>query len=327
MLQKWLIVYNALIEPRTAAQIAKHTGTKLRTVHQVISDYNRKGAAAIETPGQGGRRRSYLSLSEEQGFLSKLEPKAKGGEITTKAEVKLAFEQMVGHKVHKTTIYRLLQRHQWRKLKPRPRHPKANSDEQEAFKANFDSQVQQLLQQRDPNDSRPVLLMASDEGRFGRTGELSECWCPPGDTRPTLARQQVRQYVYAYAAVAPALGMMCCLILPHVNTKMMSLFLQQLSQELSEYFIILQVDRASWHLAKRLQIPENIRLLPQPPYSPEVMPVEQVWHEIREKHFDNHIFKSLDAVEDTLCEAFRELIAAPERLRSMTFFPHLRITV
>lgn len=80
------------------------------------------------------------------------------------------------------------------------------------------------------------------------------------------------------------------------------------------FFIILQVDRASWHLAKRLQVQEFIRLLPQPPYSPKVMPVEHVWHEIREKRFENHIFKSLNAVEDILCEVFRELIAAPERL-------------
>jgi hypothetical protein len=41
---------------------------------------------------------------------------------------------------------------------------------------------------------------------------------------------------------------------------------------------------------------------------------------------DNRIFKSLDAVEDSLCEALRELMAQPERLRSMTLFPHLRIT-
>jgi transposase len=89
----------------------------------------------------------------------------------------------------------------------------------------------------------------------------------------------------------------------------------------------LQLDRASWHRAKSLKIPENIRLLPQPPYSPEVMPVEHLWEEIREKHFDNHIFKSLDAVEDTLCQALRQLIAQPKRLRSLSFFPHLRITV
>jgi hypothetical protein len=267
-----------------------------------------------------------LSLEEEHAVLSQLAPEAKAGNLTTRAKIKQAFEQKVGHKVHKTTVYRLLQRHQWGKRKPRPAHPKADLDEQEEFKTTFSSQVQQILQQRAPTDTRPVLVMASDEGRFGRTGEIASCWCPPS-FRPTVARQQVRQYVYAYVAVAPALGMMSCLILPHANTAMMNLFLQQVSKEFDEYFIILQLDRASWHRAKGLQVPENIRLLPQPAYSPQVMPVEHVWDEIREKHFDNHIFKSLDAVEDTLCKALENLIAIPEQLRSMTFFPHMRITI
>ncbi|MUL36765.1 hypothetical protein BWI75_10490 [Gloeocapsopsis sp. AAB1 = 1H9] len=167
--------------------------------------------------------------------------------------------------------------------------------------------------------------MAADEGRFGRTGELSACWCPPG-FRPTIARQQVRQYVYAFVAVAPVLGMLSCLVLPYANTVTMTLFLQQVSFEFADYFIILQVDRAAWHRAKHLQVPHNNRLLPQPAYAPEVMPVEHVWDDIREKHFDNRIFKLLDMVEDTLCDALKELIDAPERLRSMTFFPHMIVT-
>ena len=324
--QKWLIIYNALIDPRTAAEIANHTGTSIRTVHQVISEYNRLGVEATLTPGSGGRRHSYLNLEEEQRVLERLKPKAKRGEITSKTQIKQAFEQQVGHPVHKTTIYRLLARHQWRKLKPRPRHPKADPEEQAAFLKGFAQQVEAIIQQRDVQDTRPVLLMAEDEGRFGRTGTLCSCWCPPGETRPSLARQQLRQYVYAYAAVAPSLGRMCCLILPHANTAMMSLFLAQLSIEFADYFIILQVDRAAWHRAKHLEIPENIRLLAQPAYSPEVMPVEHLWEEMREKHFNNRIFNSLDAVEDTLCKAFNDLIAAPEQVRSMTFFPHLRIT-
>lgn len=121
--QKWWIVYNALVEPRTAAEIAKHTGTSVRNVHQVISEYNRHGASAFETPGAGGRRTSYMTLEQEKAFLAQLEPKARRGELTTKAEIKQAFEQQVGHQVHKSTIYRLLERHQWHKLKPRPRHP------------------------------------------------------------------------------------------------------------------------------------------------------------------------------------------------------------
>jgi len=153
----------------------------------------------------------------------------------------------------------------------RPKHPSSEPNEQESFKATFEQQVRQLVKQREPQDTRPVLVVASDEGHFGRTGELSSCWCPAG-FRPTIARQQVRQYIYAFVAVAPALGMMSSLVLPYANTKMMNLFLQQVSLEFRDYFIVLQLDRAAWHRAKRLQVPENIRLLPQPSYSPEVMP-------------------------------------------------------
>jgi len=104
-----------------------------------------------------------------------------------------------------------------------------------------------------------------------------------------VPKQQVRQYVYAYAAVAPALGQMTCLILPYANTKMMNLFLHQVS-ELADYFIVMQVDKASWHRSKYLKIPENIRLIHQPSYSPQLMPVEHIWEEIKENHFYNHVF-------------------------------------
>ncbi len=89
------------------------------------------------------------------------------------------------------------------------------------------------------------------------------------------------QYTYAYAAVAPSLGKMTCLILPYANTKMMNLFLEQLFREFADYFIILQLDKAAWHRAKHLVVPENIRLIFQPAYSPELMPVEHIWEEIR----------------------------------------------
>jgi hypothetical protein len=57
------------------------------------------------------------------------------------------------------------------------------------------------------------------------------------------------------------------------------------------------------------------------------MPVEHLWDEIREKHFYNRIFKSLSQVEDELNLGLVELLAEPERLRSLTFFPHLRMPV
>lgn len=132
--QKWLIVYNALVDPRPAAEIALHTGTSIRTVHQVISDYNRLGVAAIETPGKGGRNNSYLSLEAEKELLSSFSEQAAAGGITTATSIKLAFEELVGKEVNKTTIYRLLQRQEWRKKMPRPSHPEADPEAKLAFK-------------------------------------------------------------------------------------------------------------------------------------------------------------------------------------------------
>jgi transposase len=68
---------------------------------------------------------------------------------------------------------------------------------------------------------------------------------------------------------------------------MMNLFLQQVSVEFADYFVVMQVDRAGWHRSKCLKIPENIRLIYQPSYSPKLMPVEHIWEDIRENHFYN----------------------------------------
>jgi len=132
--QRWLIIYNALVEPRKAEEIARHCGVSKATVHQVISIYNRVGAAAVETAGKGGRRRQYLTLEEEKEFLAPFFAQARAGEIATVAQIWQAFEKHIEHQVDDSTIYRLLNRHGWRKLMPRPKHPQADPQAQEQFK-------------------------------------------------------------------------------------------------------------------------------------------------------------------------------------------------
>jgi hypothetical protein len=166
--------------------------------------------------------------------------------------------------------------------------------------------------------------MAQDEGRFGRISTPNRAWAPPG-VRPKVARQVIRESSYAYAAVAPEQGLMTSLILPSANTAMMNLFLAQVAQDFADYFVVMQVDQAGWHRAKDLQIPENIRLIFQPAYSPEVNPVEHLWEELREKCLHNRVFPSLEALIEVLCQALSDLTEDKERLRSMMFFPHFRV--
>jgi transposase len=143
--QRWLIIYNALIEPRKAEEIARHCGVSKGTVHQVISTYNRFGVEAVETPGKGGRRHEYLSLEDEQQFLAPFFVQAETGEIATAGEIQRAFEMRLGHEVEKSTIYRLLHRHGWRKLMPRSKHPQASKEAQEHFKKTLPSRFKQQL--------------------------------------------------------------------------------------------------------------------------------------------------------------------------------------
>src|SRR5712691_434258 len=132
--QRWLIIYNALVEPSKAEEIARHCGVSKATVHAVISSYNRLGRAAVETAGKGGRRSGYLSLEEEHEFLAPFFGRAERGELATAEEIWRAFEARVEHEVDASTIYRLLTRHGWRKLMPRPRHPQADPQAQAQFK-------------------------------------------------------------------------------------------------------------------------------------------------------------------------------------------------
>jgi transposase len=102
--------------------------------------------------------------------------------------------------------------------------------------------------------------------------------------------------------------------------------LQEFSKDFSEYLVIMLMDKTWWHVSHSLEIPENIRLLKLPPYSPELNPAEHIWEELREKNMMNKAFATLDAVDDTLCKGLNDLAGQPERLRSLTNFPYLRNT-
>ena len=115
-------------------QVALAVGLSSATVKKLWSQYFSVGEEALIGRGRGGRRRANLSLEEEKKMLSQFFTKAKSGEILVVNEVKVAYEEAIGHSVPKSTVYRMLARHGWRKIAPRPRHPKADPQKREAFK-------------------------------------------------------------------------------------------------------------------------------------------------------------------------------------------------
>jgi len=159
-----------------------------------------------------------------------------------------------------------------------------------------------------------------DEGRFGRISDVRSCWAP-GGVRPKVARQVGRESLYDFAAVSPVNGEMSFTLSPKCNTAAMSCFLLELLATWPDQRLLLFLDGAGWHKSRQLPIPERLRLVHLPPYTPECNPIEHIWDELREKGFANQFFPTLNAVEVQLKTQLELLAADSQRLRSLTCFP------
>jgi transposase len=169
---------------------------------------------------------------------------------------------------------------------------------------------------------RSLRIMFADEARFGRINRPRPCWAPTG-TRPEVAAQLIREYIYLYGAVSPKDGICVYLIMPTSNTACFQAFLDVLARKFRRQDILLVLDGAPNHRCGELALPDNITLLYLPPYSPELNPKENLWDEIREKIFKNYALKSIDAVRAKLKQAILYIERNPKLVRSITSFPYI----
>ena len=167
---------------------------------------------------------------------------------------------------------------------------------------------------------RPVRLMFQDEARFGRLARIRRCWAP-APLRPVVFNGYERQFTYVYGSVSPLQGDLDWSLTQKMNTAQMSAFLSQVSQAHSQEFIVMVVDGASSHKAKDLIVPENVRLIRLPGYSPELNPQEHIWDEVREKAFPNLVLDQMALVVERLRGGMSRLAADADRIRRIAAWP------
>jgi len=163
-------------------------------------------------------------------------------------------------------------------------------------------------------------LMFQDEARFGRMSDPRSCWAP-APHRPVVNLALVREFRYEYAAVSPWDGCLDYMTAEKMNTDSMTRFLAQLSAAHSEEFIVMVLDGASSHKSKELKIPDNVSLIPLPPYSPELNPAEQIWNLLRRDYFANRVFDSLDAATKQAERGLAQMAANNSAVRQLTNWP------
>ena len=130
-------VWLRAIQGWNAGQIAKVLGGQASSVRHVQARYWREGEESLRDRPRGGRYHSHFTAEEEEQLLVPFVEKAATAKLVIATPVRQAYEEKLGRPVHPSVIYRTLHRQGWRKVQPRPKHPKTDTEAQEAFKKSF----------------------------------------------------------------------------------------------------------------------------------------------------------------------------------------------
>ncbi len=162
-----------------------------------------------------------------------------------------------------------------------------------------------------------------DESRFGlqtvKRRRLTAC-----GTKPVGSYQHRFENFYLYGAIAPRSGDGYFLGLPKLQADHFQRFLDAFARARPHTLNVLLVDNSRCHTAHDVQIPQNVLLLFQPPYAPELNPAERVWQALKDE-LAWQCFADLQALQARVVEIVRGWEA--ELLRSLTAYPYIMAAI
>ena len=300
----------------TAAHIANSLSGSIRSVKNWVAQYNRGGVEALRERPRSGRPRR-LAPEHYPRLRQRLDapPTPEDGVCALRgADVGRILEREFGARMGRQAVYDLLHRLGYSDLMPRPHHEKANPEVQEFFKEIVVEQIDAIAADH-PGKEVPVYFQ--DEARFGTQGTITRVWALKG-SRPRAVRQNGREWLYVLMAVRAATGATSALIMPTLNTAVVNLFLEQFSRELpTGVHAVLIWDGAGFHTGGDLVVPSNVSLIRLPPYSPELNPVENLWHYLRSHHWSNRQYEGYKGLEEEAIRSLQAVCQDGEKIKTI----------
>lgn len=301
---------------RTAQDIADALGCSTKAVKNWVAQYNRGAIEALRERPRSGRPplldpQEYPRLKQRLGAP----PRPEDGVCTLRgADVRRILEQEFGALMSLQSVYDLLQRLGYSSLMPRPQHEDANPEVQEFFKEIVVEQIDAIAA---GHPGKEVRVYSEDEARFGTQGTITRVWARKG-SRPRAVRQNGREWLYVLMAVCVGTGAASALIMPELNAGVLNLFLEQFARELpAGVHAVLIWDGAGYHTSGELVVPGNVSLIRLPPYSPELNPVENLWHYLRSHHWSNREYESYEGLQREAVRSLRAVREDAESLKSI----------
>jgi len=152
----------------------------------------------------------------------------------------------------------------------------------------------------------------------GQQGRLTRIWTPRG-RRPRAPRDTRDTWACIFGAVCPERGTTAALVMPNTDTQAMNAHLAEISRTVAEGAHALPgLDGAGWHGSEALDVPDNITLLPLPPYAPDLNPIENVRAYLRANRLAIPVFETYDEIVTRCCDAWNFFANDTATVQSIT---------
>ena len=290
----------------SVAEVMKTLRVSERTVRRWISWYRKGGIEEVlaHRQGVGGGRPCFLDATQQ----GKLWAKIASGFLLTAREINDWIAERFSVTYARQSIYGLLKRLGCVSKVPRPRHEKADVEAQKNWKISGfrDALIESGM-------SSGNALFFSDEARVGLHGSNRRVWGVRGVKVVQLV-QIKRQWKYLFTAVNPITGE---LLWTWIDSMSKENTLEALSEirERSDLRTLVW-DGAGSHRSKDVREIEGLDSIVQPPYSPELNPVERVFQEMR-RSTDGRVYESIEEKMSAVDDFMRGLASEPRRVKSL----------
>lgn len=293
-------------------QIAHAVQRSRATIQTWFATYRQGGVAALlydaraDNPGRPSEL-SGLALAEVQQDLQR-------GRWRSVPQLQRWLQQTHGVKLALSSLYDRLGKVRARRRVPRKSHLKKDPAASVEFRAELATKLTAL--QLPPG--RPVRVWVLDEMRYGLHGFTRRVWGLPGH-RPVVPTQQKYEWGFVYGAVAVGLSRTAFLLTETMDQPHSLHFYRQISASDPAAIHVLIQDGAGFHLPDGdPRLPDNVRLLPLPAYSPELNPIEGLWDQIKDT-LCNQVFATLAELEKVLVAELQRFWQDARRVRSLIF--------
>lgn len=281
----------------TMAEIGEAMGRGRATIGRWIKAYREGGLEGLLERGHGGRR-SQLTEADRQALKRGLA----AGRWKTATEIGRWLERERGVKLKPWSVYYWLKRLTGRWKVPRKSHAKKDPKKGERFKREI---VKTLTEISIPVGRR-VRVWIQDEHRYGLISVVRRCWTWRGH-RPTAPYQAKYQWGYVSGAADVVTSEVEFCYLPTVSLGCSLIFLEQLVATDPEAIHMVLWDQAGFHFRPDdPRVPQQVRLVPLPPYSPELNPMEMLWDQVK-RGVANEIWDTLEQIEAAMTQVLEPL--------------------